>query len=99
MCGGFTKNQAGADFNPAAFAPRTIDRIVQSVEGFSAQFVARKTNGSERGLGELTELDIVKAHDRNIFGHVQAGAADGAECADGREIVGGIMAISPPSIL
>src|SRR5258708_9751616 len=56
--------------------------------GFPDQFVARKANGCEWRLSELAELDIVEANDRNIIGDALPDAADGAEGADGRQVIG-----------
>src|SRR6478672_1280018 len=49
---------------------------------------ARKPDGGEGRMSEVSEGDIVKANQGNITGNVEAGIANGAERANGREIIG-----------
>lgn len=60
----------------------------EDLDGFAGELYLRHADGGEGRVDELGEVDVVEADDGHVFGDAEAACLEGAEGADGHEVVG-----------
>src|ERR1700687_2144271 len=60
---------------------------MQRIERHPAEFRARQADSCQWRLSKLSQIDVVKSDDRQIVGDPKARVVNGAQCAEGSEII------------
>src|SRR6266403_3037985 len=81
-------NKTGFHVVLMSFSGLSINERGQRAKCFFGHLGARQSNGSQSRLSELTQVNIVKANQGNVFGDPQFRVVYGAQRSDGSQVIG-----------
>jgi hypothetical protein len=82
-------HQMGRDSVVGLLFVLSADQALKSGQSSDGELRAGEANGGQGRLSEVRERDVVEADQRNIAGNLESGVMNGAERADGGQVIRG----------